>query len=150
MITSLSELEKSGKKNGKRVGRGVGSGKGKTCGRGTKGAKARSGYKKRHGNEGGQLPVFRKIPIRGFTRGRFKKEVFSINVSLLEKYFADGDTINLETLQKKHFLSKKKSPLIKILGNGDLKKSLHVHVHSISKGAKEKITKSKGTVKLLS
>ena len=74
-MLTLNTLKKTSneKSKMKRVGRGIGTGKGKTCGRGTKGAKARSGYKRRHGNEGGQCPVFRKTPIRGFTRGAFKK-----------------------------------------------------------------------------
>ncbi len=133
----------------KRVGRGVGSGLGKTCGRGTKGDKARSGYSRRQGQEGGQLPVFRKIPIRGFSRGRFREDEFSINVKWLDKYFEDGATVSLASLQEKQLISKKKSPKIKILGEGELTKKLSFEVHAVSATAQEKIEKVKGQIKYL-
>lgn len=142
----LHELkEERQRKKRMRVGRGIGS-KGKTCGRGTKGDKARTGYKSRVGNEGGQHPVFRKIPIRGFTRGRHRKEVFAINLSMIEKYFDEGEVINLDSLRAKRFLSGKKAPRIKILGNGELTKAITFEVHEASKSAEEKITNAKGTL----
>jgi len=128
----------------KRVGRGIGSGKGKTCGRGTKGAKARSGYKKRWGNEGGQLPLYRKIPIRGFSGGRRVIERIALNVGLLNYFYADGDIVDLSTLSNKGVLASKKKVFLKILGNGSLEKKLLVHAHAFSLEAKEKIKKVKG------
>ena len=146
----LHELKNTHRKKKKvmRVGRGIGS-KGKTCGRGVKGDKARTGYKRRTGDEGGQLPVFRKVPIRGFSRGRFLKDAFAINLSLVEKYFDDGEVVSLETLRAKHFISKKRSPKLKILGNGELTKGITFEVHSASKSAEEKIEKAKGILKLI-
>lgn len=151
-MIKLSELKNTHRKtqNVKRVGRGVGSGKGKTCGRGTKGAKARSGFQRRLGTEGGQLPLYRKIPIRGFSRARFQKEIIGINVGLLDKYFNDKDTVNYETLKEKHLVPLKRVVKVKILGNGELTKNLNVEVHSASLEAKNKITQAKGTLKLLS
>ena len=150
-MIKLSELKDTHrpKSNKKRVGRGVGSGKGKTCGRGTKGDKARSGYKRRLGNEGGQAPFFTKTPIRGFSRGMHKVKVFSINVQMLEKYFNEGDVVNLASLREKHFLSNKEAPLIKILGYGILTKALTFEVNKISKSAKQKIEELKGQIKLI-
>src|SRR3990167_9569037 len=108
-MMQLSTLKNNHRKHvtSKRVGRGIGSGKGKTCARGTKGMKARSGYKRRWGTEGGQLPVYRKIPVRGFTRGRFLDACFTINVGLLEAYYQEGEVVNLQSLRNKGVLSKK-------------------------------------------
>jgi large subunit ribosomal protein L15 len=148
-MMKLSELKNTHRKKAsvQRVGRGNGSGRGKTCGRGMKGAKARSGYKRRHGKEGGQLPMFKRIPIRGFSRGRFLEERFSINVQMLEKYFADGEHVTLETLKEKQILSKKVNPIVKVLGYGELTKRLIVEVDAVSESAREKIEQAKGTVK---
>ena len=130
----------------KRVGRGVGSGKGKTCGRGTKGAKARSGYKRRHGQEGGQCPVFRKTPIRGFSRGAFKKEVFAINLGMVSELFSEGDTISMETLKEKSLISKKKAAKIRILGHGELTIKVTFKADHFTKSAEEKILKAEGKI----
>ncbi len=150
-MVTLSQLKNTHlvRPQSKRVGRGVGSGKGKTCGRGTKGDKARSGYCRRQGQEGGQLPVFRKIPIRGFTRGRFREDAFSINLKWLDKYFEEGATVNLATLREKQLISKKKAPKIKILGEGEITKTLTFEVHAVSESAKEKISKAKGQITYL-
>jgi|JI9StandDraft_1071089.scaffolds.fasta_scaffold16004_6 large subunit ribosomal protein L15 len=150
-MVTLSKLRNSHlvRFQSKRVGRGVGSGLGKTCGRGTKGDKSRSGYKKRHGQEGGQLPVFRKIPIRGFSRGRFREDEFTINLKWIERYFEDGATVNLASLQEKHLIAKKKNPKIKVLGVGDISKKLSFEVHAVSASAKEKIDNAKGQIKYL-
>ena len=126
----------------KRVGRGVGSGKGKTCGRGTKGAKARSGYKRRLGNEGGQCPVFRKVPIRGFTRGSFAKETFAINLGMVSEKFKDGDEVSKETLIEKSLISKRSSAKIRMLGHGDLSVKVTFKAHHFTKSAEEKILKA--------
>ncbi|MCH9621265.1 MAG: 50S ribosomal protein L15 [Chlamydiia bacterium] len=143
-MLELNKLERSSniKSKMKRVGRGVGSGKGKTCGRGTKGAKARSGYKRRLGNEGGQCPVFRKTPIRGFTRGAFKKETYSINLGMISEKFNDGDVVSLETLKEKSLISKKSSAKIRILGHGDLTVKVNFEAHHFTKSAEEKILKA--------
>lgn len=146
----LHELKDTTRKSKKpkRVGRGIGS-RGKTCGRGMKGAKARSGYKRRTGREGGQLPIFKRIPIRGFTRGTFAKEEFAVNLSIVDRYFEQADVVNAESLKAKGLISKKKNPILKILGNGELTKTLSFEVHAVSKNAEEKIAKAKGNLKLL-
>ena len=143
-MLTLNELEKcpSKKSKMKRVGRGVGSGKGKTCGRGTKGAKARSGYKRRLGNEGGQCPVFRKTPIRGFSNVAFRKETYSINLGMISEKFKDGDEVSKETLIEKNLISKRSSAKIRILGHGDLTVKVSFKAHHFSKSAEEKIQKA--------
>lgn len=151
-MMQLSTLKNTHRKHStpKRIGRGIGSGKGKTCGRGTKGMKARSGYKRRWGTEGGQLPVYRKIPVRGFTRGRFQDVSFTINVGLLENYYKEGDVVSLQTLRDKGILSNKESPILKVLGNGELTKKLTLEVHAVSKTAEEKLLKVKGEIRIIS
>src|SRR3990172_831913 len=84
-----------------RVGRGMGSKCGKTCGRGNKGDKARRGYKHHFGQEGGQIPLYKKLPTRGFTNGMFKNENFAINLGMIDKLFSDGEIVSLNTLQEK-------------------------------------------------
>lgn len=147
-LSSLKDTTRR-RKASKRIGRGVGSGKGKTCGRGTKGAKARSGYKRRYGNEGGQCPVFSKIPIRGFSRGRHKEDRFAINLELVEKYYKESEIVNRQSLIEKKFFSAHRKPKLKILGNGELKKALTFEVDKVSAKAKAKIEASKGSIKLL-
>ncbi len=142
-MLTLNSLQKTeGQKSKmKRVGRGVGTGKGKTCGRGTKGAKARSGYKRRFGNEGGQCPVFRKTPIRGFTRGSFVKETFAINLGMVSEKFKDGEVVSRETLKEKSLISKKSSARIRILGHGELTVKVNFEANHYTKSAEEKILK---------
>lgn len=125
-----------------RVGRGPGSNRGKTSNRGSKGQKARSGYKTRRPQEGGQLPFFRKLPTRGFTRGAFIKESFSINLGLIEKLYKDGEIVNLESLQKKGLAPRTVPGGIKILGQGELKKKVTIEAHRFSQSAKEKLEKN--------
>ena len=137
------------KKRIKRVGRGVGSKMGKTCGRGTKGDKARSGYKTRSTKEGGQVPLFQKLPTRGFTRGRFRKEIFAINLFRLEEIFEDGDTVNIESLRTKGFSKTKLKNGVKILGNGDLKKKVNIEAQYFSKSAIQKLEDQKIEFKIL-
>lgn len=132
----------------KRVGRGIGTGKGKTCGRGQKGAGSRSGYKRRYGKEGGQFPLYMKLPTRGFTRGRFQKRLDSINLALIDKMFEDGEIVNIDTLTGKGLISGP-SHGVKILGEGSISKKVIFEVHSVSKSAKEKIEESKLEIKLL-
>ena len=118
-----------------RVGRGHGSGNGKTAGKGHKGQKARSGAP-RPGFEGGQMPLYRRIPKRGFTNIN-SKEIVAINVDKLEK-FADGDVVTVEALLETGIISNPKDG-VKILGNGELTKKLTVQVNAFSKSAVEKI-----------
>ena len=120
----------------KRLGRGVGSGLGKTSGKGHKGAKARSGGGKRPGFEGGQMPLYRRVPKKGFTN-IFGTEYAAVNVELLE-VFNDGDVVTVEELLAKKIIRK---PLdgVKIMGNGELTKKLTVKAAKFTASAKEKI-----------
>lgn len=131
---------KSSNKRKKRVGRGPGSGMGKTSTRGHKGSGSRSGFGGRESYEGGQERLFRKLPCRGFTRGRFKKEVFAFNLSDVEKWYDDGEVVNKETLRKKGKISKKVA-FVKILSKGDCSKKVKFEADFYSKKAKEKIEK---------
>ena len=127
----------------KRVGRGPGSGTGKTASRGHKGYGSRAGSSKRRGFQGGQMPLFRRIAKRGFNNKRFADVVAIVNLSALERTFADGDTVNGQTLADKG-LAKGRFDIIKILANGQLTKKLTVQAHRFSKAAQEKITASGG------
>ena len=120
----------------KRLGRGVGSGLGKTSGKGHKGAKARSGGGKRPGFEGGQMPLYRRVPKKGFTNP-FRVEYATVNVGALE-VFVNGATVTVEDL-KKAGLVKKTLDGVKILGNGDLTKKLTVEAAKFTETAKNKI-----------
>jgi len=131
------------KKKIQRVGRGTGSKRGKTSCRGAKGDKSRSGYKRRYGQEGGQLPLFRKLPTRGFTRGRFIKEHCAINLEMIEKHFQEAEIVNFESLRQKGFASRELPGGIKILGKGELTKKVEIHAHAFSKSAREKLEKNK-------
>ena len=131
----------------KRVGRGIGSGLGKTSGKGHKGQNARSGGGVRQGFEGGQLPLFRRLPKRGFTNAMFKTEYAVINLSDLNK-FEDGATVSPELL-KEMGLVKKQLDGIKVLGNGKLEKKLVVKAHKFSNVAKEQIEKLGGKAEVI-
>ena len=132
-------------KAAKRVGRGIGSGSGKTSGSGHKGQKSRSGGGVRPGFEGGQMPLHRRLPKRGFNNTRFQDKIAVVNVSSLSERFEDGDTINMETLKAAR-LVKGTYDAVKILGNGDLAKKLTVEGCKVSATAKEKIEKAGGSV----
>lgn len=131
------------KKSKKRVGCGLGSGHGKTSCKGHKGQKARSGYSSRAGFEGGQNPLYRRLPKRGFNAARFRKEYRTVNLSLIETL--DEKAISPEVLLARGVLNNLKSDL-KVLGNGDLTKAVEVSAHSFSESAKEKIAKAGGKV----
>ncbi len=134
----------------KRVGRGSGSGHGKTSGRGHKGAKSRSGWSMRIGWEGGQMPLFRRIPKRGFNNKNFRKVFTIINVSDLEGAFDSGTTITLAAVIERGLTSQEKhSDLFKVLGNGDLKKKLNVHAHAVTASARAKIEAAGGMVEII-
>jgi large subunit ribosomal protein L15 len=127
------------------VGRGRSSGNGKTSGRGSNGQNSRSGGGVRIGFEGGQMPIYRRVAARGFSNYPFKKEFVAVNVASLEKAFASGETVNLETLVKKGLI-KKTETMVKLLGQGELKKKLTVSLAAVSVSAREKIEKAGGTV----
>lgn len=131
-------------KNTKRLGRGPGSNNGKTAGKGHKGQKARKGGKVPAGFEGGQTPLYRRIPKRGFSNLRNKIEYTLISLDDLNK-FNDGDTINVETLVAKGMV-KKREELVKLLCNGKLTKKLTVSLPKVSKGARESIEKLGGSL----
>lgn len=139
-MISLSNLKNSSRpsKKSRRVGRGISSGAGKTCGRGQKGQGARSGYKRRYGYEGGQFPLYMKLPIRGFSNVRFQKKLDTINLNQIEHLFNDGDTVNLQTLSEHGYINGKSHGL-KILGNGDLTKKVKIEAKAFSDGAKKKL-----------
>ena len=144
MIT-LHNLKDSHRKspNVQRVGRGIGSKRGKTCCRGHKGDKSRSGYKRRYGKEGGQLPLYRKLPTRGFSNLGFKEQPFSINLSRIEEIFEDGEKVSVETLIDKGFSPRKLTHGLKILGVGELNKKVIIEASSISKNALQKLEEKK-------
>src|SRR5829696_9540510 len=131
-------------KDKKRLGRGQGSGNGKTAGRGHKGQKSRSGYSSRPGFEGGQMPLQRRLPKRGFTN-IFKKQWIEISLAKIESNFAAGDDITPEILHERGLIKKAKHDLV-ILGNGEMSKALNISAHRFTKSAKDKIEKAGGSV----
>jgi large subunit ribosomal protein L15 len=151
MIT-LSTLKNTHavRKNVQRVGRGIGSKRGKTCCRGGKGATARRGSKIRAGYEGGQLVFWRKLPKRGFAHGMFAKDVHSINLSLIDQLYKDGETVNLVTLREKGYAPREAKGGLKILSEGELKKKVTIEAHAFSKGAIAKLEKAKVAFKQIS
>jgi len=128
----------------KRVGRGPGSGLGKTAGRGHKGQKSRSGYSSKIGFEGGQMPLQRRLPKRGFTN-IFKKKWLEISLAKLEDNFEAGDEITPEILHERGLIKKAKHDLV-ILGSGDMSKALKISAHRFTKTAKDKIEKAGGNI----
>ncbi len=143
--TNLIKIKKT------RVGRGIGSGKGKTSGRGVKGQKSRSGVAIKS-FEGGQMPLYRRLPKRGFNKVK-SKDIAIINLSKIQeiiknKKILSNKNINLEILQKSQLINKKYNKL-KLLGMGEVKEKLDVEVNFISKSAKEKIEKLGGKVSLI-
>jgi large subunit ribosomal protein L15 len=127
-----------------RVGRGIGSGSGKTSSRGHKGWGARSGSSRRPGYEGGQMPIYRRVPNRGFTNARFRTDYTIINVEGLE-VFDDGATVDLQAILDKGLVSLN-TKLLKVLGNGKLTKKITIRGHKFSKSAAEKIKSAGGEV----
>ncbi len=130
----------------KRVGRGFGSGMGKTSGRGENGQKSRGGYSRRRGFEGGQMPLIRRVPKRGF-HNPFRKEFAAVNVGRLDQL--EGETFSPEVLQQNGVV-KKLGDGLKILGGGELSRPLTVAAHRFSASAKEKIEKAGGKIEVLS
>lgn len=138
---------KGSKHKRKIVGRGHGSGHGQQSTRGHKGHKARAGYHLAGNFEGGQMPLVRRIPKRGFNRFS-PYRVCVINVGALNEKFNEGDTVNIDSLLEKGLI-KGKNRIVKILGEGKIEKKLEVHAHSFSKKAKALIEKAGGTVVVL-
>ncbi len=132
-------------KRNRRVGRGTGSGRGKTAGRGHKGQGSRPGTQQHPLNEGGGLPLFRRLPIRGFSNARFATPVQVVNVSELDRVFDDGADVNAESLAAAGLIRSAKGK-VKVLGNGELSKKLTVTADRFSKSAAEKISQAGGSV----
>ena len=145
---SLNNLRppKGAKQSVKRVGRGKGSGLGKTAGRGHKGAQSRSGYKSKRGFEGGQMPLHRRVPKRGF-HNPFRVEYEVVNLDALSERFEAGTEITPELLRERGLVGK--SGVIKVLGRGDIAKKLTVRVHKFSGKAAEKIAAAGGAAEII-
>jgi large subunit ribosomal protein L15 len=126
----------------KRVGRGPGSGVGKTSARGEKGQKSRSGYSQKIGFEGGQMPLHRRLPKRGFTN-IFKKRWLEVSLAALDKAFESNEEVSPEVLHDRGIIKKAKHDVV-VLGNGELSKALRISAHRFTKSAKEKIEKAGG------
>ena len=131
----------------RRVGRGTGTGRGKTCGRGHKGSGSRAGSTSVSLYEGGQMPLFRRLPKRGFSNYKFATRYEIVNISQLER-FNDGIAVGVEQLSNAGLIGNLKSK-VKILGNGELTKKLKVTAHKFSKTAEQKIVASGGTAKVI-
>jgi large subunit ribosomal protein L15 len=145
---SLSTLgpAKGSRKKKVRVGRGIGSKLGKTAGSGNKGQKSRRGYSRRRGFEGGQMPLHRRIPKRGF-HNPFGVKFSVVNLEELN-VFPAGETVTPELLRAHGFIRRATDP-IKVLGDGELKTKLTIHAHAFSSTAKDKITKAGGTFEVV-
>jgi len=144
----LSNLKppKGAKQTRKRVGRGQGSGNGKTAGRGHKGAQSRSGYKQKRGFEGGQMPLHRRLPKRGF-HNLFRVEYAVVNLDVLEQRFDAGTVVTPDLLVERRIVNGRRP--VKVLGRGDIQKALTVQAHKFSGKAAEKIQAAGGTAETL-
>jgi large subunit ribosomal protein L15 len=142
-LNNLSPAKGSTHKK-KRVGRGPGSGLGKTAGRGHKGQKSRSGYSSKSGFEGGQMPLQRRLPKRGFTN-IFKTKWLEISLAKIEANFNAGDEVTPEILHERGLIKKAKHDLV-VLGNGEITKALKISAHRFTKTATEKIEKAGGSI----
>lgn len=142
-ITSIAGKHKARK----RLGRGTGSGRGKTCGRGHKGSGSRAGARSVSLYEGGQMPLFRRLPKRGFSNYNFAVRCEIVNVSQLDR-FEEGTTVSVEQLSNAGLVDSLKSK-VKILGKGELTKKLQIIAHKFSKSAEQKIVASGGTANVI-
>jgi large subunit ribosomal protein L15 len=131
----------------KRVGRGPGSGLGKTAGRGNKGQKSRSGYSSKIGFEGGQMPLQRRLPKRGFTN-IFRKQWTEVTLAALEQNFEPGEEITPEVMHNRGVIAKGKRDVV-VLGNGELTKALRISAHRFTKGALAKIERAGGAASVI-
>jgi len=143
-MMNLSQLQNTSRpaKKVQRIGRGIGSRRGGHAGRGGKGDSHRSGYRKRYGYEGGQVPIYRKLPIRGFTRGLFVKPSEAITLAKIDQYYKDGETVNVKTLREKGLIPRRVPGGIKILAVGELKKKVKIEAHRFSKSVLEYLTQN--------
>ncbi|NLX14392.1 MAG: 50S ribosomal protein L15 [Phycisphaerales bacterium] len=140
-------LTKAGRnKKRKRIGRGIGSGSGKTSGRGHKGLGARAGGTVRRLTEGGQMPMFRRLPKRGFSNARFRTQYQVVNVADLQEHYDDGSKITPVELEKQGLIRDSAGP-VKILGNGEITKKFNVEATCFSTTAATKITKVGGNIR---
>ena len=135
------------KKNRRRVGRGIGSGLGKTAGRGHKGAKSRSGFRFKRGFEGGQMPLHRRVPKRGF-HNPFRVEYAVVNLDTLAEVFEAGSSVTPDLLRERGLVRKAGVP-VKVLGRGDISKKLTVKAHKFSGTAAEKIAAAGGVAEVI-
>ena len=140
-MNKLSQLKNTDRpsRRTKRVGRGPGSKMGKTSCRGHKGAKSRSGYKRREGKEGGQLPLYQKLPQRGFSNARFRVPIFAISLGRINECFNDGECVNRETLLAKGFPIRRMKGGFKVLSNGELTKKVTIEGNGFTKNAVKKL-----------
>ena len=147
MGTTLHTLQppEGHRKRRKRVGRGPGSGRGKTATRGSKGQKARNNV--RVGFEGGQNPIHRRVPKRGFIN-KSRVEAYGINVGRLETAYSNGETVDLESLRDKGLVPKR-ADLVKLLGTGELTKKLSVDLYAVSASARAKVESAGGSIKVV-
>jgi large subunit ribosomal protein L15 len=145
-LSNLKPADGSAGPNRKRVGRGQGSGNGKTAGRGHKGAQSRSGFKFKRGFEGGQMPLHRRVPKRGF-HNLFRIEYIVVNVDDLAERFEDGTVITPELLREQGIV--RAAGKVKVLARGDISKALTVRAHKFSGKAEEKIKAAGGTTEVL-
>ncbi|HEY3130100.1 MAG TPA: 50S ribosomal protein L15 [Acidobacteriota bacterium] len=146
MALNTLKSPRGANRNRKRVGRGPGSGLGKTAGRGSKGQKSRSGYRHRPGFEGGQMPLYRRLPKRGF-KNVFRKEYAEVNLSLLNS-FEKGATVTPELLAERKLVGKNNAG-VRVLGNGSLNHPLTIKAHHFSKGALAKIKLAGGSAEVI-
>ena len=149
MALSLNNLRpaKGSTHRKKRLGRGPGTGLGKTSGRGEKGQKSRSGYSMKIGFEGGQMPLHRRLPKRGFTN-IFKKKWIEVSLAALEKQFTENDEVTPKLMHHRGIIKKAKHDIV-VLGNGEVSKPLKVSAHRFTKSAREKIEKAGGVVTVI-
>lgn len=147
---NLSDILKLAGKNRKRkrVGRGIGSGSGKTCGRGHNGAGSRAGSTRRSMSEGGQMPLFRRVPKRGFTNAAFRTDYHVINVSDLEERFEAGAHVTPEAILEAGLIRNLRNK-VKVLGDGEITKKFKIEASKFSKSAEEKIKKAGGEIIVL-
>ena len=149
MTLSLNNLRpaKGSTHKKKRLGRGPGTGLGKTAGRGHKGQKSRSGYSSKVGFEGGQMPLHRRLPKRGFTN-IFKKQWIEVSLEALDRSFDANTEITPEVLHKRGIIKKAKHDIV-VLGNGTISKALKISAHRFTKSAREKIEKAGGAITVI-
>ncbi len=140
-MVNLAQLKNTSRptKKVQRVGRGIGSSRGETSGRGGKGDSARQGYRKRFGYEGGQVPLYRKLPIRGFTRGKFVKPSVALSLATIDEFYQDGETVSFATLREKRIIPRRVPGGIKILATGELTKKVKIEANHYSEAAAQKL-----------